>query len=94
MSQQKLKKKALALAIEELKSLILARFPDATFEIFEGDDPHGTYLRVMLDLDEVYDVIDVFISRLTDFQVEDDLDLFVEITRPRTPDTAGAVPTR
>lgn len=69
-------------AIDELKAMIKGRFPDASFDVYEGDDPCGTYLRVIADIDDVDEVTDLIIDRLVDMQVEDGLPVYVIPVRP------------
>lgn len=69
-------------AIEELQELISARFPAATFSVGLGEDPPGVYLRPVVDVDDRGEVVDVFIDRLTELQVEGDLPLYVVTRRP------------
>lgn len=77
------KNKLTSQALDELRALILAAYPDACFEVFKGYDPDGTYLRAIVNADDINDVMDVFIERLVEFQDEDDLDIYVVIGRPQ-----------
>lgn len=79
----KSKKRATEKALTELRAIIKSAFPESEFEVFEGDDPHGTYLRAIVDVEDMNDVIDVFINRLMEFQEDDDLDVYVVVSRPR-----------
>lgn len=69
-------------AIAEIQDLITARFPGATFSVGLGQDPDGVYLRPVVDVDDRGDVMDAFLPRLTDLQVDDGLPLYVVPTRP------------
>lgn len=69
-------------AITELKEKIRQRYPNAHFEVFEGEDPAGTYLRAIVDVDDTGDVIDVVLDRLLDLQVEEQLSLYLVASRP------------
>ena len=69
-------------ALDELRSIIRGRFPEATFEVFHGEDPEGTYLRAIVDVEDSDEVVDVFIDRLIDMQVEDGLAVYVVPVRP------------
>lgn len=69
-------------AIDELKAMIKGRFPDASFDVYEGDDPSGTYLRVTVDIDDTDEVTDLIIDRLVDMQVEEGLPVYVIPLRP------------
>ena len=77
------KNKLTARALDELRGLILAAYSDARFEVFKGYDPDGTYLRAIVNADDINDVMDVFIKRLIEFQDEDDLDVYVVVSRPQ-----------
>lgn len=68
-------------AIDELKGLIAARYPEATFEVFEGEDPEGIYLVPTVDVEDMGAVVDLFLDRLVDLQVEEGLPLYVVPTR-------------
>ena len=64
-------------ALDELKQIIQAKYPDARFAVTEGDDPPGTYLKATVDVDDIDDVVDVFVDRLIDMQVEEGLSVYV-----------------
>lgn len=76
-------------AVTELIALIRGRFPEATFAIGHGEDPDGIYLTAMVDVDDRGEVIDVFIERLIDLQLEEGLPLFVAPVR--TPERNAAL---
>ena len=69
-------------AIEEIKRLVTPRFPDATFVIGHGEDPEGIHLIVTVDLDDMGEVIDLYLDRLVDMQLDDMLPLYVIPVRP------------
>lgn len=69
-------------AIDELKAMIEGRFPDARFDVYEGEDPSGMYLRVTVDIDDTDEVTDLIIDRLVDMQVEEGLPVYVIPVRP------------
>jgi hypothetical protein len=69
-------------AIEEIEASILARYPDAHFEVFSGDDPEGVYLLATVDIEDVEEVTTLYIDRLVDLQVEERLPLFVISLQP------------
>ena len=75
--------------LSELKGLIRGRYPEATFAVGEGDDPEGIYLRATVDVDDRGEVIDLFLDRLVDLQVEEGLPIFVVPTR--TPERNAAI---
>jgi hypothetical protein len=76
-------------AVAELKALIRGRYPEATFEIRQAEDPEGAYLIAMVDVDDRGEVIDLFLDRLVDLQVEEGLPLFV--VPVRTPARTAAI---
>ena len=69
-------------AIDELKRLITARFPQATFVVEEGFDPEGVYLVTTVDIADTDDVIAVVGDRLVEMQVEEGLPVYVTPLRP------------
>ena len=70
-------------AIETLKGLIAAPYPEATFAVYEHDDPPGTYLRATVDVDDTDDVFAVVVDRLLDMQVDEGLHVYVAVRPPR-----------
>ena len=64
-------------AIRELETLIRFHYPAAVFSSAYGEDPDGVYLDVTVDLDDTDEVVDVYIDRLLDLQIEDGLSLHV-----------------
>ncbi|HET9786710.1 MAG TPA: hypothetical protein VFP47_06235 [Pyrinomonadaceae bacterium] len=69
-------------AIDELKRLITARFPQAAFVIEEGFDPEGVYLVTIVDIADTDDVIAVVGDRLVEMQVDEGLPVYVTPLRP------------
>jgi hypothetical protein len=69
-------------AIDELKRLITARFPQAAFVIEEGFDPEGVYLVTIVDIADTDDVIAVVGDRLVEMQVDEGLPVYVKPLRP------------
>jgi hypothetical protein len=69
-------------AVEELKSLITSRFPQASFVIEEGCDPEGVYLVTTVDIADTDEVIDAVGDRLLELQVDEGLPLYVTPLRP------------
>lgn len=69
-------------AIEEIKQIILQRFPDATFDMGPGEDPAGIHLIATVDLEDLWGVMDLYRDRLVDLQVDEGLPLYVIPTRP------------
>ena len=69
-------------AIDELRGLIASRYPAARFAVGEGDDPEGIYLTATVDVEDMGEVVDVFLDRLVELQVEEALPIFVVAVRP------------
>jgi len=69
-------------AIAEIKQRILEHFPEATFEVGPGEDPSGMYLIATVDLEDLGEVVDLFLDRLVDIQIDEELPLYVITTRP------------
>ena len=76
-------------AVAEMQELIRARYPDATFAAGYGGDPDGVYLTVTVDLDDTDEVVDVYVDRLLDLQIEEGLPLHV--IPVRTPERIAAM---
>lgn len=76
-------------ALAELRGMITAGFPDATFEIEDGEDPEGVYLIATVDVDDRQEVIDLFIDRLVTMQVDEALPVYV--LPVRTPERNAAL---
>ena len=72
----------LVAAASELRQLIAARFPEATFELTSGDDPAGLYLIPTVDVDDTEDVAEVVADRLLALQVDEELPVYVFPVRP------------
>jgi hypothetical protein len=70
------------LAINELQTLIRGHYPSAAFATAQGEDPHGVYLTVTVDVEDVDDVVDVYIARLLNMQVDECLPLYVVPVEP------------
>ncbi len=69
-------------ALAELRGLIAARYPDATFAVYRGEDPEGLRLAATVDVEDLDEVMDVFLARLVDLQVEEGLPVFVVLDWP------------
>jgi hypothetical protein len=70
------------LAVAEFKALISERYPEAQFELLEGDDPEEVYLRVVVDVDDLGEVRALYRDRLVDLQVDEGLPLTLVSVRP------------
>ncbi len=76
-------------AVVELQQLIQAHYPDAVFEVGPGgDDPEGTYVTAIVDLDDPDEVMDLVIERLLTFQIEE---LPIQVVPIRTPERVAAL---
>ncbi len=64
-------------ALVELQDIIGTAFPGAVFEIYPDSDPDGMYLEAMVDVEDLNDMLDVFIDRLVDMQIEERLPVYV-----------------
>jgi hypothetical protein len=69
-------------AVHELKGMITARFPQATFTVEEGADPEGIYLVTTVDIADTDEVIELVGDRLVALQVEEGLPVYVTPLRP------------
>lgn len=64
-------------ALVELRELIAAHFPTATFEVVRGEDPEGIYLLPTVDVEDLDEAAAVFMPRLVDMQVDGGLPVYV-----------------
>ena len=75
-------------AVEELRTLIASRYPDAEFEVFVRDDlsdePKGLRLRAMVDVEDLDEVMDTVIDALYDIEVERGLPVYVVMVQPHS----------
>jgi hypothetical protein len=70
-------------AIDELKGMLLDRYPEATFEVErDPEESDGVDLVVTVDVEDIGDVLGVVIHRLVDMQVEEDLPIHVSPVQP------------
>jgi hypothetical protein len=69
-------------ALKEIRELIRAAYPTATFAIKHGYEPVGIRLIATIDQDDIDDANDLFGSRLVDMQVDDELPLYVHVEQP------------
>ena len=69
-------------ALVELQTLIQHHYPAATFQETFGEDPEGVYLIVTIDVEDTDDVIEVYIERLLELQIDEGLSLYVMPLRP------------
>jgi hypothetical protein len=69
-------------AVEELRTLIASRYPAASFDVFERDDPVGVRLRATVDVEDLDEVMDAAVDALYDIQVERGLPVYVVTQQP------------
>jgi hypothetical protein len=70
-------------AIDELRDLVLAHYPDATFDVSRGvDDPQAVHLNTTVDVEDTDAVVDVVIDRMMELQIDEGLPIFVIPLRP------------
>src|SRR3954447_10576878 len=69
-------------AVEELRALIASRYPVASFDVFERDDPVGVRLRATVDVEDLDEVMDAVVDALYDIQVERGLPVYVMTQQP------------
>ncbi len=71
-------------AVGELKTLVSARYPDATFRVSRSlESPRIVHLMTTVDVDDRDQVMDVVIDRMMELQIKERLPLFVIPVRPR-----------
>jgi hypothetical protein len=77
----------------EQQGLIWQRYPDTTFEVVDGDDPTGIYVLATVDVEDTEAVVDVYIDRLLELQIDAVLAVYVVPVRPlaRILASAGAI---
>ena len=65
-------------ALEELRGMIARPYPTASFEISRSqDEPDNVHLRVIVDLDDADEVLDLVSERLLHLQIEERIPLHV-----------------
>jgi hypothetical protein len=70
-------------AIKELKAMILARFPDAQFNVAPAiDEPESIHIITTVDVDDTEEVLDLVIDRVIDLIVEEGIPVHVIPVRP------------
>jgi hypothetical protein len=72
-------------SVDELKRLILACEPAATFSVGRGQDPDGLYVYVVVDREDLDDVWDACRDRLLEMQVDERLAVYIIPTQPPPP---------
>lgn len=69
-------------AVAELQDMVLARFPDAVFDVFPSTLVCGIYMRITVDIDDPDEVTDVIHDRLVDMQLDEGLPIYPVSVRP------------
>lgn len=69
-------------ATDELREMIAAQYPAATFEITSGDDPAGLYLIPTVDVADTEEVAEVVSERMLALQIDEGLPVYVFPVRP------------
>ena len=69
-------------ALAEMRERIACRYPETRFAIEEGEEPPGIYLIATVDVEDMGEVVDLFIDRLVDLQIDEGLPIFVIPVRP------------
>jgi hypothetical protein len=70
--------KRMEAALDELRSIILRRYPMATFETGPSqDDPEIVHLYAYVDVEDTNEVMDLVVDRMVDMQAEEGLPVFV-----------------
>jgi len=69
-------------AIIELQNLIQQHYPCTTFEVVHGDDPTGIYVLATVDVEDIEAVVDIYIDRLLELQIDAGLAVYVVPVRP------------
>ena len=69
-------------AIEEIQRLIQLHYPEATFQVEPGDDPTGMYILATVDVEDTDVVVEVYIERLLELQIDEGVAVYVVPVRP------------
>jgi hypothetical protein len=64
-------------AIKELQGIIRERYPEADIVVGYGEEPVGIYLTATVDVEDTDEVTDLYIHRLVELQVEEQLPVYV-----------------
>lgn len=64
-------------ALQELRGLIAARYPEVCFTVSRGEDPDGIYLKPAVDIDDLDAVDEAYADRLLEMQIEEGLPVYV-----------------
>jgi hypothetical protein len=69
-------------ALSELRGMIERKYPSASFEVSQGDDPEGIYLTPTIDIDDTEEVFELLDERLLQMQIDEELPVYVFPVRP------------
>ena len=70
-------------ALDELRGLIRAHYPQARFSVTRGhDEPENVHLITTVDLEDADEVLDLVIDRVVELQVEERIPVHVIPVRP------------
>ncbi len=65
-------------ALNEVRALIVERYPMASFDIRRGhDEPRNVHLMAAVDLNDPFDVLDLVRDRLLELQIDERIPLYV-----------------
>jgi len=64
-------------ALDDFKQAILERYPGAAFQVSYGGEPEGVYLEPIVDVDDMFEVLDVIMDRMLEVQIEEGLPVYV-----------------
>jgi len=79
-------------AVDEIEGSIRAVHPRASFALASGEDPDGLYVSAVVEIDDLDTVVDLFVDRLVELQVEAGLPLYVVPVRPPQQVTVELIP--
>ena len=64
-------------AIDEMKRMIQATYPEASFRAYLGEDPAGVYLNAYTNAEDDFLVLDLISDRLIDLNIDEGVKLYV-----------------
>jgi hypothetical protein len=76
-------------AVEELKAVISARYPEVKYQPYVWEDPAGLYLEAMVDIDDTEEVTDLVIDRLVRMYFDEEIP--IHLIPVRTPERQAAM---
>lgn len=57
--------------VDEVCSIVRKRFPEAEFEVYEGDDPSGIYIHAYADTEDPMDIVRLVSERMAEILEEE-----------------------